>query len=137
MCKRVGPHKVGCIIGDGIEIKTSAHNAIVFGNEIVGLRPNGCYGAPIRVAGTNALIVKYSLHEINHQVSPGCCISIVDDEPLDPTSSREGAILINNIVANVKGVGTRVLDAMALATCLCFFVTTQAVSTALSKRQGG
>jgi hypothetical protein len=111
MFNKVGPHNSNADPGDGIEIKPSAHNATVFGNEIVGIHPQGCDDAPIKIAGTNAFVANNYVHDINPQTSPGCGISIVDDEPLDPSSGGENAIVVNNIVANVKGVGIRILDA--------------------------
>jgi hypothetical protein len=116
MYNRVGPHRQDYttgtpVKGDGIEIKPSAHNATVFGNEVVGIQPNGCDDAPIKVTGTNAFISSNYVHDINPQAHPGCGISIVDDFPLDPTGGGEGAIVVNNIVANVQRVGIRILDA--------------------------
>jgi hypothetical protein len=111
MYNRVGPHIDTADTGDGIEIKPSAHNATLFGNEIVGINPEGCDDAPIKIAGTDAFLANNYIHDINPSASLGCGISIVDDEPLDPTSGGSGAILVNNIVANVKGVGIRILDA--------------------------
>jgi hypothetical protein len=116
MYNKVGPHKQDYSTGtptkgDGIEIKPSAHNATIFGNEVVGIQPKGCADAPIKVAGTNAFIANNYLHDIHPQAYPGCGISIVDEDPLDPTSGGEGAIVVNNIVANVKGVGIAVVDA--------------------------
>lgn len=116
MYNKIGPHKqdysaVEPVVGDGIEIKPSAHNATIFGNEIVGIQAGGCDDAPIKVTGTNAFIANNYVHDINPQAYPGCGISIIDDSPLDPTGGGEGAIVINNIVASVKRVGIRVLDA--------------------------
>ena len=111
MYNKVGPHNSDADLGDGMDIKPSAHNATIFGNEIVGIQSLGCDDAPIKTAGINAFIGNNYVHAIHPQASPGCGISIVDDEPLDPTSGGEGAIVANNIVANVKGVGIRVLDA--------------------------
>lgn len=116
MYNKVGPHKQDYSTGtptkgDGIEIKPSGHNATIFGNEVVGIQPNGCDDAPIKVTGTNAFIANNYVHDINPQAYPGCGISIIDDSPLDPTGGGEGAIVINNIVASVKRVGIRVLDA--------------------------
>ncbi len=111
MYNKIGPHAATSGLGDGIEIKPSAHNATIFGNEIVGIKPVGCDDAPLKVAGTNAFVANNYIHEIVPLTSKGCGISIVDDEPNDPTSGGEGAIALNNIVANVKGVGIRVLDA--------------------------
>ncbi len=111
MYNKIGPHVPGSDLGDGIDLKPSAHNATIFGNEIVGIKPLGCDDAPLKVAGVNAFIANNYVHEITPLASKGCGVSIVDDEPNDPTSGGEGAILVNNIVANVKGVGIRVLDA--------------------------
>ncbi len=112
MYNKVGPHKAGDVdLGDGIDIKPSAHNATIFGNEVVGIEPLGCDDAPIKIDGINAFVANNYVHGINPQASQGCGISIVDDEPQDPTSGGAGAIVVNNIVANVKGVGIRVLDA--------------------------
>ena len=116
MYNKVGPHKQDYtadtpVKGDGIEIKPSAHNATLFGNEVVGIQPNGCDDAPIKVTGTNAFIANNYVHDINPQAYPGCGISIIDDTPLDPTGGGEGAIVVNNIVANVLQVGIRVVDA--------------------------
>jgi hypothetical protein len=111
MYNKVGPHSSNADLGDGIEIKPSAHYATLFGNEVVGVNANGCDDAPIKIAGINAFIANNYVHDINPQASHGCGISIVDDSPMDPTGGGKSAILINNIVANVKGVGIRVLDA--------------------------
>jgi hypothetical protein len=111
MYNKVGPHNSTSGIGDGIDLKPSAHYATIFGNEIGGVNANGCDDAPIKIAGINAFIANNYVHDINPQASHGCGISIVDDNPEDPTSGGEGAIVVNNIVANVKGVGIRVLDA--------------------------
>ena len=111
MYNKIGPHVSDASVGDGIEIKPSAHNATIFGNEVVGIHSQGCDDAPIKVAGTQAFISNNYVHDINPQETKGCGISIVDDEPQDSTSGGEGAIVVNNIVANVKGVGIRVLDA--------------------------
>jgi hypothetical protein len=116
MYNKVGPHKQDYttgtpVKGDGIEIKPSAHNATIFGNEVVGIQPNGCADAPIKVTGTNAFIANNYVHDINPQAYPGCGISIIDDFPLDPTGGGEGAIVVNNIVADVLLVGIRVVDA--------------------------
>ena len=114
MYNKVGPHVYDASEGDGIEIKPSAHNATIFGNEVVGINPQGCDDAPIKIAGIDAFLANNYVHNINPQSSKGCGISIVDDEPLDPASGGSGAILINNIVADVKGVGIRVLDAVGV-----------------------
>jgi hypothetical protein len=106
----IGPHKSGAM-GDGIDIKQSVENATIFGNEIVGLIPQACADAPIKDAGINAFIANNYLHDINNPSFPGCGISITDDEPLDPTSGGEGAIVVNNIVANINGPGIKVVDA--------------------------
>lgn len=98
---KIGPHNVNANLGDGLDLKPNARNATVFGNEIIGIQPAGCDDAPIKVASTNAFIANNYLHDIVPQSSPGCGISIVDGD---------GAILVNNIIANVKGVGMRVLD---------------------------
>lgn len=111
MYNKIGPHVGDADIGDGIEIKPSAHYATLFGNEVVGINPLGCDDAPIKIAGTSAFLANNYVHDIDPHESKGCGISIVDDEPWDPTSGGEGSILVNNIVANVKGVGIRVLDA--------------------------
>jgi hypothetical protein len=111
MYNKVGPHNSDADLGDGIDIKPSAHNATIFGNEIVGIQPLGCDDAPITIAGVNAFIANNYLHDINPQASQGCGISIVDESPLDPTGGGKGAIVVNNIVASVKRVGIRVLDA--------------------------
>ncbi len=112
MYNKIGPHKKDAsIVGDGMDIKPSAHNATIFGNEVVGIYPQGCDDAPIKIAGTNAFVANNYIHDINPEANRGCGISVVDDEPKDPNSGGSGAILINNIVADTKGVGIRVFDA--------------------------
>jgi len=111
MYNRIGPHINSASDGDGIDIKPSAHNATIFGNEILGINSFGCDDAPIKIAGLNAFVANNYVHDINPQEFSGCGISIVDDEPLDPNSGGTGAMIVNNIVANVKQVGIRVLDA--------------------------
>jgi len=111
MYNRIGPHNTGSDIGDGIDIKPSAHRATIFGNEIVGINPLGCDDAPIKIAGVDALVANNYLHNISPVATRGCGISVVDDSPRDSNDGGERAIVINNIVANVKGVGIRVLDA--------------------------
>ena len=54
------------------------------------------------------------MHDINPVAYQGCGISIVDDEPLDPASGGARAIVVNNIIANVKGVGISVVDASGI-----------------------
>jgi parallel beta-helix repeat protein len=116
MYNKIGPHKqdysaVEPVEGDGIEIKHSAHNVTVFGNEIVGIEPNGCDDAPIKISGPDAFVANNYLHNINPQANLGCGISIVNDlTPYDPTLGGNGTIVANNIIANVKRVGIRVLD---------------------------
>jgi hypothetical protein len=66
----VGPHIIDASEGDGIEIKPSAHNATLFGNEVVGINPLGCDDAPIKIAGTNAFVANNYVHNINPQDSP-------------------------------------------------------------------
>lgn len=113
MYNKIGPHQTISDDGDGIEIKETAQNATVFGNEIVGTHPNGCSDAPIRVSGINAFVANNYIHDIN-PLPPflGCGISIVDDYPADPESGGKGAIIVNNIVANVQDVGILVLDSV-------------------------
>lgn len=112
MYNKVGPHNADAPTeGDGIEIKPSAHNATVFGNEILGIQPNGCDDAPIKIAGMNAFVANNYIHDIYPNNHRGCGISIVEDSPMDPTGGGEGAIVVNNIVANVERVGIRVIDA--------------------------
>ncbi|MCC6956953.1 MAG: hypothetical protein IT316_09190 [Anaerolineales bacterium] len=111
MYNKIGPHRGDAGFGDGIEIKPSAHYATIFGNEVVGIKPIGCDDAPIKIAGINAFLGNNYVHEINPSTTKGCGISIVDDEPRDTTSGGQDAILINNILANIKGVGIRILDA--------------------------
>ena len=112
----VGPHKQddaapNPMRGSGIELKHSAHNATVFGNEIVGIEPDGCDNAPIKVSGPNAFIADNYLHNINPEASMGCGISIVNDmTPYDPSLGGNGTIVAGNIIANVRRVGIRVLD---------------------------
>lgn len=116
MYNKVGPHKqdysaADPVRGDGIEIKHSAHNVTVFGNEIVGIEPKGCADAPIKISGPNAFVANNYLHNINPQANLGCGISIVNDfAPYDPTLGGYGAIVANNIIANVKRVGIWVVD---------------------------
>jgi|GEM_PF-5334660 len=112
MYNKVGPHRFTTgVIGDGIEIKPSAHNATVWGNEIVGIVCQGCDDAPIKTSGTNTVISNNYIHGISPIEYRGCGISVLDDYPDDPTGGASGAIVTNNIIANVKGVGIRVLDA--------------------------
>lgn len=110
MYNKIGPHVVNASDGDGLDIKPSAHNATVFGNEIFGINSLGCDDAPIKVAALDAYIANNYVHDINPLSTAGCGISIVDDEPLDPSSGGTNAIIANNIIANVKGVGIRILD---------------------------
>jgi len=107
MYNKIGPHVAG--VGDGIEIKDSAHNVTIFGNEIVGILPNGCADAPLRTSGINTFIANNYLHDINPS-GYGCGISIIDDVPGNPDSGGRGAIIVNNILSNVKLVGIRILD---------------------------
>jgi hypothetical protein len=111
MYNRIGPHNATADPGDGIDLKPSAHNATIFGNEISGIQALYCFDAPIKIAGVNAFVANNYLHDISPQAERGCGISVVDDSPQDTNSGGEGAIVANNIVANVKGVGIRVLDA--------------------------
>lgn len=99
---KIGPHNTNADLGDGIDLKPTARNATIFGNEIVGIQPAGCDDAPIKIASIDTFAANNYLHDINPQSSLGCGISIVDGD---------GTILVNNIIANVKGVGIRVLDA--------------------------
>lgn len=114
MYNKIGPHNSGSLLGDGIEIKPSGHNATIFGNEIFGIQPQGCDDAPMKVAGTDAFVANNYVHDIYPPVRKGCGISMVDDTPWDPVSGAKRAIVINNIVANVKGVGIRALDTTAI-----------------------
>jgi hypothetical protein len=110
---KVGPQRSDSDGADGIEIKETAQNVTVFGNEVVGIYPEGCSDAPIRVSGINAFIANNFVHDIHpFSSNQGCGISIVDDHPSDPTSGGKGAIIVNNIVANVQDVGIRVLDSI-------------------------
>lgn len=117
---KVGPHNQYPIAlrppyqfaGDGIEIKPSAHNCTIFGNEVVGTYAiNGCDDAPIRISGPNAFVANNYVHDVNPQpgTAKGCGISLITAEPRGE-GDAEGSIVTNNIVANVKGVGIRVLD---------------------------
>lgn len=117
MYNKIGPHKqyanapysTSCC---GIEIKHSAHNATVFGNEIFGIEPNGCDNAPIKVSAPNAFIANNYVHDIDPLAHQGCGISIVNDmTPYNPGGGAYGTILANNIVARVRQVGIRVLNA--------------------------
>jgi hypothetical protein len=108
---KIGPHNKNADLGDGIDVKPSAHHTTIFGNEILGINALGCDDAPIKIDSIDAFVSNNYLHDINPLESPGCGISIVDDNPLDKSSGGQGAIVTNNIVANVKGVGIRVLDA--------------------------
>jgi len=116
MYNKIGPHRQDHtanepVVGDGIEIKHSAHNATVFGNEIVGIEPNGCDDAPIKINAPDAFVANNYLHNINPQANLGCGISIVNDiTPYDPTLGGNGTIVANNIIANVKRVGIWVVD---------------------------
>ncbi len=111
MYNRVGPHTSTADLGDGIEIKPSAHHATVFGNDITGINAQGCDDAPIRVDGIQAFVANNYLHDISPKNYAGCGISIIDGAPSDTNSGADGAIVANNIVANVKGIGVRVIDA--------------------------
>lgn len=110
MYNTIGPHNANADLGDGIDVKLSARSATIFGNEIVGINPAGCDDAPIKIDAINAFVANNYVHDINPQAALGCGISIVDGEPLDPTMGGDGAIVVNNIIANVKGVGIRVID---------------------------
>jgi hypothetical protein len=110
MYNKIGPHRSGSL-GDGIDIKQSVENATIFGNELVGLIPQGCADAPMKIAGIQAFIANNYLHDIHNPNAPGGCgISITDDEPLDPAQGGTGAIVVNNIVANINGPGIKVVD---------------------------
>ena len=107
----VGPHRIGSeIFGDGIEIKPSAHYATVWGNEIVGIIPNGQDDSPLTTDGTATVIGNNYIHDINPSDYRGCGISLKDMDPSEPTHGANGAIIINNIIANVKGAGIWLLD---------------------------
>ncbi|NDJ76222.1 MAG: hypothetical protein GYB65_08175 [Chloroflexi bacterium] len=121
MYNRVGPHNTyevsndpqAIFVGDGIELKPSAHNCTVFGNEVVGTNAiMACDDAPIRVSGANAFISNNYIHDIFPQPDDvkGCGISILTDPELGDAGGPQGAIVANNIVANVKQTGIRVLD---------------------------
>lgn len=121
MYNKVGPHNSYPVsqeasnrfTGDGIEIKPSAHNCTIFGNEIVGTHAiNGCDDAPIRIAGINAFVSNNYVHDISPQPGnlKGCGISLIDRLDLGENGGAEGTIVVNNIVANVRNVGIRVLD---------------------------
>jgi hypothetical protein len=118
MYNKVGPHNsypvnldpANEFAGDGIELKPSAHNCTVFGNEIVGTQAiNGCDDAPLRVSGPNTFVSNNYIHDINPQpdTSRGCGISLIST-PED--GGAEGSIISNNIIANVKQFGIRILD---------------------------
>ncbi len=107
----IGPHNAGAVIGDGIDIKPSAHHATIFGNEIVGIEPLGCDDAPIKVAGADAFVANNYIHDIAPRSSKGCGISVVDKDIPGQGIGGQGAILVNNILADIRGVGIRVLDA--------------------------
>ncbi|UCD07359.1 MAG: right-handed parallel beta-helix repeat-containing protein, partial [Candidatus Aenigmatarchaeota archaeon] len=112
MYNKVGPHRFTTgVIGDGIEIKESARYATVFGNEVFGIQCLYCADAPIRVSGIDAFVANNFVHDISPGESRGCGISIVDDYPSEPTTGGKRAIVVNNILANVRGMGIRVLDA--------------------------
>ncbi len=110
MYNRVGPHTSSADLGDGIEIKPSAHNATVFGNEVTGINAQGCDDAPININGVQAFVANNYLHDISPKNYPGCGIAIIDPAPTDTTSGADGAILANNIIANVRGIGVKVID---------------------------
>ena len=111
---KIGPHVSDADMGDGIDIKPSAHHATIFGNEIVGIESQGCDDVPIKIDGVGAFVANNYVHDIKPRMRKGCGISVVDDKPLDASSGGEGAIIANNIVANVKGVGIRSLDANSI-----------------------
>jgi parallel beta-helix repeat protein len=110
MYNRVGPHNSGAL-GDGIDTKQSTHNFTIFGNEVFGLNSNDCGDSPIKTEATDGFIANNYVHDIYSPVTEGCGISIVDAEPLDPFSGANRIIVVNNIIANVKGVGISVVDA--------------------------
>jgi hypothetical protein len=112
MYNKIGPHRFTTnIVGDGIEIKESARYATVFGNEVFGIQPKGCADAPIRISGIDAFVANNFVHDINPGENRGCGISIIDDYPSEPSTGGKRAIVVNNIIADVRGVGIRVLDA--------------------------
>jgi parallel beta-helix repeat protein len=112
MYNKIGPHRFTTgVVGDGIEVKPSVHNPTIFGNEITGIVCYGCDDAPIKTTSVNSFIANNYLHDINPIEYRGCGISIIDDYPNDSTGGASGAIVMNNIVTNVRGVGIRVLDA--------------------------
>lgn len=107
----VGPHRSGNeLFADGIEIKPSAHYATVWGNEVVGINCGGSDDSPITTDGTATVIGNNYVHDINPTDLKGCGISIKDTDPSEPTHGANGAIIINNIIANVKRVGMWILD---------------------------
>jgi len=110
MYNKIGPHKQGSK-SDGIEIKPSANNATVYGNEIVSIMSSGCDDAPIKSTGPNSFISNNYIHDINPPDRDGCGISIIDDYPDDPNGGSSGTVVANNIIANVAQVGIRVMDA--------------------------
>jgi parallel beta-helix repeat protein len=111
MYNKIGPHRDPAAVGDGIEIKHSARHATVFGNEIVGIEPNGCDDAPMKINAPGAFIANNYLHDIDPTDKTGCGISLCNDSnPYDPNQGASDAIVVNNIIANVRRTGIRVLD---------------------------
>ncbi len=121
MYNKVGPHnsypvsqdEADRFTGDGIEIKPSGKHCTVFGNEVVGTHAiNGCDDAPIRTAAINTFISNNYVHDISPQPGnlKGCGISLIDRVDLGENGGASGSIVVNNVVANVRSVGIRVLD---------------------------
>jgi len=120
MYNKIGPHRVykdgerlDNVFADGIEIKPSAHNATVWGNEVTGIQSNGCSDAPIKTDGTNTVISNNYIHDIAPLEEYGlksCGISVIDGDPDNPERGASGSIISNNIIANVRGVGMWLLD---------------------------
>jgi parallel beta-helix repeat protein len=116
MYNKIGPHRYDPdapypMKGPGIVIKHSAENATVFGNEIVGIDCDGCNNGPIDVSASDAFIANNYVHDVNPSAYPGCGISINNDNmPYNSDQGGYGTIVANNIIADVRRVGIRVLD---------------------------
>jgi hypothetical protein len=110
MYNKIGPHRfTSGVRGDGIEIKETARNATIFGNEIFGIQNNACSDAPLRISGNDAFVANNYIHDISPTGSRGCGITVTDDYPSNPDVGGKRTILANNIIANVRWIGIEVL----------------------------
>jgi hypothetical protein len=109
----IGPHGISGLGeddgGDGIEIKETARYATVFGNEVFEIEGDYFSAAPIRTSGADSFVANNYIHDIAPE-RRGCGIAVVDDYPATPNIGGKRAVVINNILADVRGVGIIDLD---------------------------